>query len=416
MLQTIFIAIIVILILNLLLSVALEWLNLRSSRQEIPKILSDIYDPENYGKQQNYKKETTKLSIIESIIGTTLLLLFFYYKGFGIIQEQVSNLASNSILQTLLFFGAIGLLSLIISIPFSYYSNFVVEEKYGFNKSTLKIFVTDILKSIAISITLGGILVSLITWVFINYQSIFWLLTLGIILIFSLIMNALYSTIILPIFNKKKPLEDGELREKVVQFATNIGFSINNIYIIDGSKRSSKANAFFTGFGKKKSVFLYDTLQNKLTDDEIVAVIAHEIGHYKNHHIWINITTGLVQSAVFLYAFNYIANNPVFTQVMGFNSETSVFQLSALCFALLLEPIQMILGILSNKMSRSMEYQADRFASKHGMGNLLISSLKKLSSMNYSNLTPNAIYVAFHYSHPTLLDRVTAISRYLRSS
>jgi len=411
MVSTIFNVIISILILNYLFSLVLELINLKYKPIHLPTIISDVYDKEDYQKQQLYEVNKTKLSIIEMSISSMLIIVFFSLKGFGILQSFVSNISQNQILQTLIFFGIVSFISLVISLPFSYYDKFIIEEEYGFNKSTKKLFWIDTLKGVLLTSILGGIILSIISWLYLFNPSIFWITALIVILIFSLLMNALYSTIILPLFNKKTPLPEGELKDKVINFAQNIGFSINNIYLIDGSKRSSKANAFFTGFGRKKRIFIYDTLTNKLTDDEIVAVLAHELGHYKKNHIWINLGFGMVQSAIFLYFFGLFSQSSTLTEVMGVGGNISIFYLNAICFVLLINPIQTILGILMNFLSRKMEYSADKFASSKGMANSLVSALKKLTSINYSNLTPHPLYVTVNYSHPPLYNRIRALTK-----
>lgn len=410
MVDLLFYTIVVILVFNLCFSVFLELLNIRSRTDALPDLISDVYDTDNYRKQQGYEREKVKFSLIETILGAAVIITFFVLHGFGYLQTVISGYTSNQIIQTLIFFGILGFASILISIPFDYYDKFVIEEKYGFNKSTRKLFFVDLLKTVLLSAIIGGIILSIITWLYLINPKIFWITTLGVVLVFSLLMNALYSTIILPLFNKKTPLQEGELKQKVVAFAESLGFSINNIYLIDGSKRTTKANAFFTGFGSKKRVFLYDTLTDKLTNDEIVAVLAHELGHYKKHHIWINLSIGIVQSAALLYVFNLISQNILFTQVMGGTSQSAVFYLNVLCFVLLIEPIQTLLSIFLNVFSRKMEYSADHFANSYGMGNSLGSALKKISSLNYSNLTPHPFYVLVNYSHPTLYSRLKALS------
>ncbi len=394
---------------NYSFSLILDWLNFKNRPEVLPSLISDVYDSENYQKQQNYERDKTQLSLFESSLSTVLIITFFILNGFGQLQAYVSSITPNQILQTLLFFGILGIVSLIISLPFNYIDKFVIEERYDFNKSTKKLFVLDVLKNLLLSAVLGGVILGVITWLFLLNPSIFWISALIILFFFSLIMSALYSTIILPLFNRKTPLPEGELKNKVIDFSTSLGFSINNIYIIDGSKRSTKANAFFTGFGKKKRIFLYDTLTSNLSNDEIVAVLAHELGHYKKHHIWINLTTGLIQTALFLFFFGLISQSIVFTKVMGGAGDTSIFYLNALCFALLVDPLQTFLGLIMNAISRKMEYSADRFASVNGKGISLMSALKKISSLNYSNLTPHPLYVLINYSHPTLYNRLLVI-------
>ena len=394
---------------NFSFSMILELLNYRYKPATLPDIISDVYDSYNYAKQQSYEKEKLRLSIVESTFSSILILAFFCLKGFGQLQAFVSDVSQNLVIQTLMFFGILGLAALIISIPFNYYDKFMIEEEYGFNKTTKGLFVLDILKSVLLSVVIGGAILALITWLYMLNPKVFWITALIVMLLFSLIMNALYSTIILPLFNKKSPLPDGELKNKVVEFANSIGFSINNIYVIDGSKRSTKANAFFTGFGRKKRIFLYDTLTNNLSDNEIVAVLAHELGHYKKHHIWINLVLGIFQTALFLFFFGLLSESIVFTKVMGGIGDVAVFYLNAFCFVLLVEPIQTILELITNSLSRKMEYSADDFATVHGQGEHLMTALKKISSLNYSNLTPHPFYVLINYSHPTLYDRLMAI-------
>jgi len=409
MTSSIFYAIIAILFFNYLFSFFLEKINLKNKPIHLPEIISDIYDKEDYHKQQLYEVEKSKLSIIEMSVSSILIIVLFSLKGFGTLQVIVSNITQNQILQTLIYFGILSFCSLIFSLPFSYYDKFIIEEAYGFNKSTKKLFWIDTLKGVLLTSILGGVILGIISWLYLFNPSIFWITALIVILVFSLLMNALYSTVILPLFNKKTLLSEGELKDKVINFAQNIGFSINNIYLIDGSKRSSKANAFFTGFGRKKRIFLYDTLTNKLTDDEILAVLAHELGHYKKNHIWINLGIGMVQSALFLYLFGIFSQSSTLTEVMGVGGNISIFYLNAICFVLLINPIQTILGILMNFLSRKMEYSADKFASSKGMANSLVSALKKLASINYSNLTPHPFYVLVNYSHPPIYNRIRAL-------
>lgn len=416
MITFLFYLIIGIMVFNYSFSLILDWLNYKNRPDSLPSIIADVYDSDNYDKQQNYEREKTLLSLIESSFSTILIICFFTFGGFGYLQILVSGVSQSQILQTLLFFGILGSISLVLSLPFSYYDKFVIEEKYGFNKSTKGLFLLDTLKNIILSVILGGTILGVITWLYLLNPNIFWITALIIMLFFSLIMNALYSTIILPLFNRKTPLPEGDLKNRVLEFAGSSGFSINNIYVIDGSKRSTKANAFFTGFGKKKRIFLYDTLTSNLTNDEIIAVLAHELGHYKKHHIWINLATGMIQMALFLFFFGLISQNIAFTKVMGGSGDIPIFYLNALCFALLIDPIQTLLGLIMNTFSRRMEYSADEYASSHGMADGLINALKKISSLNYSNLTPHPLYVIINYSHPTLYNRLVAIKTYINTN
>lgn len=410
MVNTLYFIIIAILIFNLLFSIILEQINLTGRSIKLPDLISDVYDSDNYLKQQKYEREKVRFSQIETIFSSILIIAFFSIKGFGYLQLFVSNYSNSIVVQTLIFFGILGFVSYLISIPFSYYDNFVIEEKYGFNKSSKRLFFIDGIKTLLLSAIIGGILIGFLTWLYTKNPHLFWIMALGVVLVFSFLMNTLYSSVILPLFNRKTPLEEGELKQKVLSFAESIGFSINDIYLIDGSKRSSKANAFFTGFGKKKKIFLYDTLIHNLNNEEIIAVLAHELGHYKKNHIWINLFIGIIQSSVFLYFFNLISQSATFTEVMGGSSNVPVFYLNIICFILLINPIETILGILLNVVSRKMEYSADSFANKYGLGHNLATALKKTSSLNYSNLTPHPLYVIINYSHPTLYDRLKALN------
>lgn len=410
MVNTLYFIIIAILVFNLLFSIILEQINLTGRSINLPDLISDVYDSDNYLKQQKYEREKVRFSQIETVFSSILIIVFFSIKGFGYLQLIVSNYSNSIVVQTLIFFGILGFVSFLISIPFGYYDNFVIEEKYGFNKSSKKLFFIDSIKTLLLSAIIGGILIGFLTWLYTKNPHLFWIMALGVVLVFSFLMNTLYSSVILPLFNRKTPLEEGELKQKVLSFAESIGFSINDIYLIDGSKRSSKANAFFTGFGKKKKIFLYDTLIHNLNNEEIIAVLAHELGHYKKHHIWINLIIGIFQSSVFLYFFNLISQSTIFTQVMGGSANTSIFYLNIICFILLINPIETILGIFLNVISRKMEYSADSFANEYGLGQNLGTALKKTSSLNYSNLTPHPLYVIINYSHPPLYDRLKALN------
>ncbi len=404
-----YISIIIILFFDLLFTVILEQINLNRRSTILPNLISDVYDSENYIKQQEYEKVKVRFSQIESIFSALIVIVFFALRWFAQLQVFVSGLTNSLVFQTLLFFGILGLASFLISIPFGYYEKFVIEERFGFNKSSRKLFAIDSIKTLLLSTTIGGLLIGFLTWLYSLNPNIFWIMALGVVLVFSLLMNALYSSVILPLFNRKTPLEDGELKQRVLTFAESLGFSVNNIYLIDSSKRTTKANAFFTGFGKKKKIFFYDNLTQNLNSDEIVAVLAHELGHYKKHHIWVNLSLGIVQATIFLYLFNLISQSITFTQVMGGPDNSAVFYLNIICFVLLINPLDTILSIFSNAISRKMEYSADRFANNHGLGQSLGIALKKISSLNYSNLTPHPFYVIINYSHPTLYHRLKAL-------
>ncbi|NND52252.1 MAG: M48 family metallopeptidase, partial [Flavobacteriaceae bacterium] len=304
----------------------------------------------------------------------------------------------------LIFFGIIMLGSDLISTPFSYYSTFVIEEKFGFNKTTKKTFLLDKLKGWIMLAILGGGLLALIIWFYQVTGKNFWLYAWGLVTIFTVFMNMFYSRLIVPIFNKQTPLEIGELRDKISNYAQTVGFKLNKIFVIDGSKRSTKANAYFSGFGSEKRVTLYDTLINDLEDEEIVAVLAHEVGHYKRKHIIFNLISSIVLTGLTLFILSLFISKPVLSQALGV--EIPSFHIGLVAFGILYSPFSEITGLVMNLFSRKFEYQADNYAKSTYKAEPLISSLKKLSKNNLSNLTPHPAYVFMHYSHPTLFQRI----------
>jgi STE24 endopeptidase len=304
----------------------------------------------------------------------------------------------------------IGFASTLFSLPFSYYGTFVIEDKFGFNKSSHKTFLEDFLKGLVISALIGGVLLSLIIWIYVWSEDYFWLLAFGVIALFMLLMTTFYSNIIVPLFNKQTPLEDGSLKVKINAFCDKVGFKLDNVFVIDGSKRSSKANAYFTGLGKRKRIVLYDTLISEMDEDEIVAVLAHEIGHYKKKHVVSSLIISLLNTLLTLYIFNLVAGNPDFTFALKANVPS--FYISVVTFGILFTPLSFLTAIFMNIFSRKNEFEADNFAAQNSSPSALSSALKKLSVNNLSNLTPHPIYVFFHYSHPTLLQRLDNLSRY----
>jgi STE24 endopeptidase len=280
----------------------------------------------------------------------------------------------------------------------------VKEKKYGFNTMTLKIFVADIVKSTLLSIIIGGVLLSLIVYIYMLTTTWFWLLVWISITAFSLFMSVFYSTLIVPLFNKQTLLEEGELKTAILNFADKVRFPISNIYMIDGSKRSTKANAYFTGLGKRKRIVLYDTLIKEMTTDEVVAVLAHEIGHFKHKHVYKSLIYGIIQMGIMLFIFGYFASSKDLSAALGVENPT--FHIALIAFVIIYSPISMVLDIFSNMQSRKNEYQADAFTKEHGVSKHLILALKKLSSHNMSNLTPHPWTVFLEYSHPPLYERI----------
>lgn len=401
---TLFYIIIGILIISFIVDKVLDTLNEKRFDDEIPEKLKDVYDKEEYKKSQAYKKTKAKFSKITSFFSTTLTLVFFLFDGFNFIDTIARDHTENPILMALIFFGMILLGSEIIAIPLSYYSTFVIEEKFGFNKSTKTTFWSDKIKGLLMSALLGGGILALIIWFYELTGENFWIYAWILVAVFSLLMNMFYARLIVPLFNKQSPLEAGVLKTAIEKYAEKVGFTINNIFVIDGSKRSTKANAYFSGFGSQKRITLYDTLINDLETDEIVAVLAHEVGHYKRKHIVFNLISSILLTGLTLFILSIFINSPILSEALGVSIPS--FHIGLIAFGILYSPISRITGLFMNHMSRKFEYQADNFAKDTFESQALIASLKKLSKNSLSNLTPHPAFVFAHYSHPTLLERI----------
>lgn len=401
---TLFYIIIAIIIINFIIDKILGALNAKHFNDELPLELQDVYDEEEYKKSQAYKATNYKFSNITSTFSLIVTLAFFYFDGFEYVDNIARNYSNNTIVIALIFFGIIMLASDIITIPFAYYKTFVIEEKFGFNKTTTKTFILDKIKGWFMLIILGGGILALIVWFYKATGSNFWFYAWALITVFTVFMNMFYSKLIVPLFNKQTPLEDGDLRNKIADYAKTVGFKLNKIFVIDGSKRSTKANAYFSGFGSEKRVTLYDTLIKDLNDEEIVAVLAHEVGHYKRKHIIFNLFASILLTGLTLYILSLLISNPMLSNALGV--EIPSFHIGLIAFGLLYSPISEITGLIMNVMSRKFEYQADNYAKETYAGEPLITSLKKLSKNSLSNLTPHQAYVFMHYSHPTLLQRI----------
>ena len=404
-----FYIIIGVLVFGYLLERILDTLNLKHTVPELPEELSGIFDSEEYRKSQLYKRDNTRFSFVTSSVSTIVMLLVFFLGGFGWLDQQLTGSTSSYILFVLLFFGILAFVSDILTTPFALYGTFVIEERYGFNRTTWKTFFLDKLKGWLLGLIIGGGLLALITWIYLLTGSWFWLIALGVVTLFMIFMTMFYSNLIVPLFNKQTPLEEGTLRAKIEEFAASVKFRLDNIYVMDGSKRSSKANAYFTGLGPKKRIVLFDTLINDLEEDEIVAVLAHEVGHYKKKHTMTGLILSTVQTALTLFLLSLFIGVDSFAVALG-GTEAS-FHLGLIAFGILYSPVSMLMGLGTNLFSRANEYQADRYAREHHDGEQLISSLKKLSKNNLSNLTPHPTYVFFHYSHPPLLQRIRALRK-----
>ncbi|GAB6010216.1 M48 family metallopeptidase [Dysgonomonas reticulitermitis] len=401
------IIILFIVVLDFLWTQYLTHRNRKRMSPAIPAQLAGIYNEEEYARQQAYQKESSLFSLYTSIFSFIVLLGVLSIGAFGWLDEYLRQYVGNEIALTLVFFGIIYLINDIVTLPFGYYATFVIEERFGFNKSTKATFWLDQIKELFITFILGGAILSLVVWLYNTLGEYAWLYAWVAVTAVSLFMTLFYSNLIVPLFNKQTPLEQGELRDAIEAFADKAGFTINNIYVMDASKRSSKANAYFTGFGAKKRIVLFDTLINDLDTREIIAVLAHEIGHYKKKHTLQGVFTSVCYTGIILFLLSLFLGNQDIAVALG--GKEASFHLGMIAFSVLFTPVSLIIGIFSSILSRKNEYQADSYAAGFGLSVPLITGLKKMHVKSLSNLNPDPLYVFFYYSHPTLLQRVQAL-------
>jgi len=393
---------------DFVLEIVSNRLNLEALSKELPDEFDRVYDEETYAKSQEYTRVQTKFGFITGTFDLILLLVFWFAGGFNWLDQWARGFDFGVIVTGLIFIGVLIIAKTIISLPFSIYSTFVIEERFGFNKTTPKTFVMDRVKGLLLSVVIGAPLLAGIIAFFEYGGTWAWVYAWLVVTAFSLVMQYIAPTWIMPIFNKFEPLEDEELREAIENYADKVDFPLQEIYVMDGSKRSSKSNAFFTGFGKNKRIALFDTLIENHTKEELVAVLAHEIGHYKKKHIIKNMGISILQTGIMFALLS------IFLQVQALFDAFYMDQMSVyaglLFFGMLYSPIETILGIAMQKLSRSHEYEADHFASTTIQNSEeMVKVLKKLSKDNLSNLTPHPFYVFLNYSHPPVLKRIQAI-------
>ena len=404
---TIYYTIIGILIFNYALERLLDLLNASRMGQEIPPELAGLYDRQKYEKQQLYQKTNTRFSLISSTFSLIVLLMFLLLTGFARVDMLVARINGNLLVQPLIFFGILLFVQDLISLPFQLYQTFVIEERFGFNKTSVKLFVFDKIKGWVLLAVLGGLVLFLITWCYYRTMDMFWIYAWLLVTGISLFFTMFYSDLIVPLFNKQTELEDGELKSAIEAFARKVDFSLKDIFVLDGSKRSTKANAYFTGLGSKKRIVLFDTLINDLSTQEVVAVLAHEIGHYKKKHTLQMVVISIGQMGIMFYLLSLFLGQAVFSRALGVDG--AVFHVGLVAFAMLYSPVSLLTGLMMNIWSRKNEYQADGFARNNFSGKALGDALKKLSINHLSNLTPHPLYVFFYYSHPSLLQRLVAM-------
>ncbi len=396
-----------IVVIDFILERVLGYLNDKSSKAPIPSELDGVYDQAQYEKSQEYQSVTGRFGNFTATFSFILTLSALYFGWFGWLDEVVRGFSPFDLLSTLIFFSIIFIASDLVAIPFSLYGTFVIEERFGFNKTTVKTFILDKIKGYVLSIVVGGLLLAALLALVAVMGKNFWVYFWTILTVFVLFLNVFYTSWILPLFNKLNPMEDGELKSSIEDFSKKVGFPLSNIFVMDGSKRSSKGNAFFSGLGKRKKVVLFDTLIEKHTTAELTAVFAHEVGHYKKKHIILSTVLSIAQMGIMLFLLSRMIFTSEVSYAMG--GEVSTIHLNMLAFVILYSPLSRILGIFMNVLSRKNEYEADEYAVRNYGEAPLIEGLKKMSSDHLSNLTPHPAFVFVNYSHPPLLQRVLAM-------
>jgi len=404
------IIILAILIGEYLLNLIVDTKNVRHLRTDLPEEFSDYYDREKYRKSQEYLKENTRFGLITDSIATPVTIAFILFGGFNLVDQFARSFHLSTIPTGLLFAGVLMFASQLMAIPFSIYSTFVIEEKYGFNKTTPRTFVLDVLKTWVLAAVIGGILFSAVLWFFKEAGPWAWAYCWIAVTLFQVFLLFVAPVVIMPIFNKFAPLEDGELRAAIEEYAKKQDFKLKGVFTMDGSKRSTKSNAFFTGFGRFRRIVLFDTLIEKQTKDELVSVLAHEMGHYKKKHILKSIVISIFTTGLMFYILSIFINNRELFEAFQMQ-HTSIYA-SLFFFGFLYAPIEIVLSIFGNMLSRRHEYEADGYAiATYRKPQSMITALKKLSVDNLSNLTPHPLKVFLTYSHPPVLERIRAIRR-----
>lgn len=382
--------------------------NARALDPELPQEFEGVYDADSYRRSQEYTRAKARFSLWPSTAGLVTLLAFWWLGGFGWLDGFVRDLGHGPILTGLLFMGALFVAQALLSLPFQWWSTFVIEERFGFNRTDAKTFWADRAKGLVLAVLLGGPLLALILFFFQWAGSSAWLWCWGAVTVFTLAVQFIAPTWLMPLFNKFTPLEDGELESALKKYADSVAFPLDDVFVIDGSKRSSKANAFFTGFGKHKRIALFDTLVEQQSTDELVAVLAHEIGHYKRKHILKSMVLGVLHTGAIFWLLSVFLTEPALFEAFGV--ATPSVHAGLVFFSLLLKPVELGLSLALNAFSRKNEFEADAFAAETtGQPEQLISALKKLSLESLSNLTPHPVYVLLHYSHPPVLQRIEAL-------
>ncbi|WP_111445999.1 M48 family metallopeptidase [Breznakibacter xylanolyticus] len=405
--QILFYLIIAFVVFEYATDLCLDWLNRRSWSHEVPEPIRDVYDADTFENHKRYRRVNFSFSQVSGAFSFVATLLVLSSGMLAMVDAWAASITLHPVGRGLLFFAIIGVAASFFNLPFSWYQTFVIEQRFGFNTTTRRTFITDLLKGALLSLLIGAPLMGGVMFLFEWLGEMFWVYAWLLISGFSVFMSMFYTSWILPMFNKQKPLDNGSLRDSIETFSLRSGFRLDNIYVMDGSKRSTKANAFFSGLGSRKRIVLYDTLIRDLTESEIVAVLSHEVGHYKLKHTLWGMLAGIAQTGVLLFLLSLFVTTPELTKALG--GEGVQFHIGLVAFGLLFSPISLVIGLMTNGLSRRNEYAADRFAANHADGQALVSALKKLSVNSLGNPTPHPAYVWFHYSHPPLLQRIKAL-------
>ena len=388
------------------LNKVMDFLNLNSWKAIKTEDLQGMYDQEKLSLARKYQQEKEQVSLISSTLNLIVMLVLMFSGAYAWLDNLLRQYTQNEMILSVLFFGFLGFCTSGMHLPFQMYNTFVIEEKYGFNKTTPATFVKDLFVGMVLSSVVGGGLLMLLTWIYGFTHSWFWLLAWLAVSGTSIFFAMFYTSWILPLFNKMTPLGDGTLRDGISELVAKTGFPMQKVMVMDGSKRSSKANAFFSGLGFKKTIVLYDTLIESMSEDEVLAVLAHEIGHYKRGHVYRSLVISLFNAAIMFFIFGIVAGSNAIPNSLH---TLPSFHVSLLVFGMMYSPVGMIMNTVGNLVSRKHEYEADAFAKSQGLGNYLISSLKKLNTNHLSNPLPHPWYEFLHYSHPSVLKRIKAL-------
>jgi STE24 endopeptidase len=385
-----------------------EALNLRAARAALPPAFRDAYDPLRYDRAREYLRARTRLGWVSSAFFLALTIAFWLGGGFRILDDWVRGFGLGPVPSGLLYIGTLALARALLGVPFQTVAVFVIEKRFGFNRTRPTTFLTDGLKALLLSLLIAGPLLSGVLALFEYAGPLAWAYGWALAALFALVIQLIAPRWILPLFNTFSPLPEGELRAAIFAYARSLRFPLENVFVMDGSRRSTKSNAFFTGFGKHRRIALFDTLIQAHTTPELIAVLAHETGHYKKKHVLKMLALGMLHTGALLFVFSLVVRLPALFEAF-FVERPSVYA-GLIFFALLLRPAELVAGVLMNRVSRGHELEADRFAVETtGTRGALVTALKKLSADNLASLSPHPLYVALNYSHPPLQERIRAI-------